>query len=1255
MKRKRVLALALTAAIALGNIPVYAQQGAGSDEPAACRVLLLDFEGNVNDSIKTDRITAMKKWVDGGAQPAVEGSDYSYAEGINSGTKALQFGGGSYLSLGNEADLNPASLTFAFWINPGASPLSGEQILVWNKGEWNQDGWYLSSLGENQPLVLSVGTRVFEAHMYANRAEVFPANTWTHVAVTFDNGTKQAKFYINGVEKASFEAEAADVIATDSSIEKAMGYNGPVYKDSYLKAAIDQVVLMDMAADTGMIEALYEEKKEGSTESMAQEDADAIYLPSTVYSDLNLPMTGSRHGSTITWESGNPDIIGTGGKVNVPDGAGTTVTLTATVTYGQGSEAIEARKEFTVTVKKMEMTLYNNMMDDVTLSDAYLLNAQEKDIEYLLSMNSKKFLYEFYKVAGLTPPTTEGYAGWERSNEVNFRGHFVGHYFSALSQAYLSSHDLKQKAELLVQIEDAVDGLKECQDAYSTAHPESAGYISAFCESALDAVQGTGDTDENVLVPWYNLHKVLAGVIDIAKNVEDKPELQKKAMEVACGFGDYIYYSRTSKWDEGTKLRILGTEYGGMNEALYELYNLTGDEHYKSAAECFDETVLFKELAAGNDVLAGKHANTTIPKFIGAAKRYQVLSNSRFGGNLSQEDKGSLKMYLTAAENFWDIVTAEHTYITGGNSQSEHFHEADVLAGYMDNRNCETCNTYNMLKLSRILFQITKDKKYMDYYENAFINAILSSQNPESGMMMYFQPMKAGYYKLYNSKYEDFWCCTGTGVENFTKLGDTIYLDMGADVYVNMYFASTYDRNGLGMKVEANMPASEEVKVTITKNDQDKAVRFRIPDWIPEGKTVSVQGADYREENGYLVLEGLTAGTELTLTLPMEAVAYDLPDNPDVIAFKYGPIALSCGLGTNGLDKEEGAGILVRAPQADKAVNGIVIVSTDSVGQWKENLAENLVRMEDSADGQVQFRLENTNRPELVYTPHYRQYQQRYGLYMTFASGDSQVLQDMLLKEKQAMREKEAASDIITVFDDNNTEWSHNLKTSGYSGYGTFGGRMYRDSNGGGWFSHDLVIDEDAPVQYLNTTYTTADNGRTFDIYINDELFAHETITNTDVEADEEGFYTVCRQIPEEYLTGAKTGEVKEQSGKPVITVKIQSTGGPAGGLYGISVTKDYDTEAALESVSVQGYFLNPEFDPDITEYTVTVPAGTEEIVLNTSPGIESGLVYSGDVLYDDAQPRTFKLEEGRTVITLNTKAQDHQTARMYVVIVEKE
>ncbi|HZL05974.1 MAG TPA: beta-L-arabinofuranosidase domain-containing protein, partial [Coriobacteriia bacterium] len=523
--------------------------------------------------------------------------------------------------------------------------------------------------------------------------------------------------------------------------------------------------------------------------------------------------------------------------------------------------------------------------------------------EYLLTLSSEKFLHEFYVVAGLEPPTAEGYGGWERSDATNFRGHAFGHYMSALAQSYASTRDATTKAALSAEITAAIEGLAEVQAAYATAHPESAGYVSAFRESALDRVEGTGPSDENVLVPWYILHKVLAGLLDVAEYVDGA--VGDEAFSIATAFGVYVY-GRVSVLDDVSTL--LRTEYGGMNEALYELYDLTGDPRFETAAQAFDEVDFFRSLAAGDDVLSGRHANTTIPKLIGALKRYTVMTqNEEYYAALTQEEKDELPMYLAAAENFFQIVVDHHTYVTGSNSHSEHFHGPDTLyaraAVQGDHaQTSETCNEYNMLKLSRELFRLTKDVKYADYYENTFINTILSSQNPDTGMTTYFQPMAPGYFKVYAMPFTEFWCCWGTGIENFSKLGDSMYFTDRGSVYVNMFFSSTFDYGAQNLRLsqEANMPNDDTVRFTVEAIDgadvaAETTLRLRVPDWIAGEPALTVNGESVVPEisRGYLLVPDVAAGDVIEYTMPMEVVAYDTADNANFVAFKYGPVVLS--------------------------------------------------------------------------------------------------------------------------------------------------------------------------------------------------------------------------------------------------------------------------------------------------------------------------------------------------------------------------
>jgi uncharacterized protein len=349
-------------------------------------------------------------------------------------------------------------------------------------------------------------------------------------------------------------------------------------------------------------------------------------------------------------------------------------------------------------------------------------------------------------------------------------------------------------------------------------------------------------------------------------------------------------YSNTKK--------VLSIEYGGMNDVLYELYHITKNKNNLVAAHSFDEEPLFKSLYEGKDILNGLHANTTIPKIIGALNRYRVL-----------DDKDANSYYLTVAENFWDIVVHHHTYSTGGNSENEHFGETDILDGEKTNCHCETCNVYNMLKLSRMLFETTGNVKYLDYNETALRNDILASQNPATGMTTYFQPMATGYFKVYSTPYSNFWCCTGTGMENFTKLNDSIYYKDADSVYVAQYVDSelTWKDKNLKLIQQSSLPESDTIKFTIYTLSGDTTsalLKIRIPDWCVGEMIVTLNGkkVETAHSDGFVTVGGnLHDGDIIEAAIPMQIRAIDLPDNKNSYALTFGPIVLCAQMGTDSM------------------------------------------------------------------------------------------------------------------------------------------------------------------------------------------------------------------------------------------------------------------------------------------------------------------------------------------------------------------
>ena len=1132
---KRIASICLAASLLASMAAPFSLAARPLTDSLGDPVLDLSFEGTLADgSTLQHPVTASEE------------SKLTFVDGVEEGTQAVELQG-AHLNLGTSVELQPQDLTLSFWLKP-TQTMTGEQIITWNKNEYNADGWYLSSLNDSIPRELSLGPGSSQPYLVAvdgNRSEFFPAGEWTHIVVTYDHVTKDVKIYRNGIPQTTRIKyginDSSTGILGQTDAMKSIGWNGEVYQtdSSHLRGALDEYRVYDEVATQKDVLALYEEmggQVDGA--EVAQADLNGLTIPSRTTENLTLPSQGAS-GSTIRWESSDPDVIALDGTV-VRGEEDQTVTLTA---YAQYQDAPEQSKEFTVVVAaqvREGLNIENSGLENVTLTDDYLVNASQQELNYLAdTLDPNRFLYECYKSAGLNPAdygSTQGYPeGWERSQGSNFRSHAFGHYMSAMAMMYRSynySTDNAQVKTLRDKLETAVEGLKVCQQAtYTDDNPDNDGFVAAFPVEVLGLADGLSTSNEPVVVPYYNLHKVLAGLLEIYNDLSLSPKaedqtLAQDALTLAENLGTFLYNRLVGRV---SKDRMLATEYGGMNDALYELYRLSGDPKHKEVAQLFDETSLFWELANGNDVLNGKHANTTIPKFIGALKRYTVLSEPEYYDQLTQEEKDELPQYLKAAESFWDTVVNHHTYVTGGNSCSEHFHAADQLYAQATGSNggaettCETCNTYNMLKLSRELFKVTGKKKYLDYYENTYINAILPSQNPETGMTMYFQPMAPGHNKVYSRPDTEFWCCTGTGMESFSKLGDSLYYTDENQVYVSMFFSSTFtdQKRNLKLTQTANMPNEDTVTFQVESLDggqvkEGTQLLVRVPDWLAGPLTVEKNGVAYEYDTSYgFAVIDVAAGDEIVCTMPMEVVAYDLPDNANFVAFKYGPMVLSADLGDKDIDSYVPNGILVRAATLDADAQTVIGIQNQSVEQWLDNLAENLVRVEDDEKGRVQFVLKNTDSDDgaLVYTPHYMQHGVRYGLYMYLEEPDSPAMQERILAEKQSLREEERAVSNLTNFDANNSEAAKDLKFD-RSSVGVFQGRQYRHAESGGWFSYNMELDVTAEHNYLRCTYYGGDVGRSFDVYLNGEKFKTERIT------DENGkvFYYVVDEIPQEYL-----------------------------------------------------------------------------------------------------------------------------------------
>jgi len=739
---------------------------------------------------------------------------------------------------------------------------------------------------------------------------------------------------------------------------------------------------------------------------------------------------------------------------------------------------------------------------DITITDLYVKRAQDNLVNYLLSMKSEKFLYEVFKVAKLTPLTEEGYQGWERSDHINFRGHFFGHYMSALALSYHAEKRDTLKKRLVEEMQVAIGGIAQAQENYALHNPESAGYISAFRESALDEVEGREippEEKENVLVPWYNLHKILAGLLDIYKSLKGiEEDTSQMALKVASRFGDYIYNRMNQLVD---KNRMLQIEYGGMNDALYHLFELTKKKEHMVAATYFDEDELFEKLANHENVLPGKHANTTIPKLIGALKRYQVFQDDESRKLLSEEELEKLTVYLEAAKNFWDIVINEHTYCTGGNSQSEHFREPNKLYYDAEVRNgdctCETCNTHNMLKLTRNLYFLTKDPKYLDYYERTYINAILASQNPENGMMMYFQPMGAGYNKVYNRPYDEFWCCTGTGIESFAKLADTYYFQENDCIFVNLYFSNEVSIADKNIHFVQNSDRKNSISTFTTSaisGDDVKPINLalRIPAWTDEFEVFHNDAkAEYEMKDGFAYLKQPVGKNEsVVIKFAPYLKLVSTKDNPNYVAFEYGPYVLAGGLGTKNISADNPNGIIVRVGTKERLLPDTLLTT---VNDWRENVNEYMQLIE-REDKLIAFQANNIDE-QIIFTPYYEMHGERYGIYFKLLEADSKEAQEAIKQKEDLLRKQELILAELHNFDENNSEYAKNI-TYYQSGIGAFRCKRYRKGLKNGWFSYEFTVPTIDEI-YLQLDFHREDIGKRMELIFNEQETMEIIVTDS--------------------------------------------------------------------------------------------------------------------------------------------------------------
>ncbi len=529
-------------------------------------------------------------------------------------------------------------------------------------------------------------------------------------------------------------------------------------------------------------------------------------------------------------------------------------------------------------------------LGQVRLTTGRWLDNQNRTLSYLRFVDVNRLLYNFRANHRLSTNGAAATGGWDAPT-FPFRTHMQGHLLTAWAQAYavLGDTTCRDKANAMVA------GMAACQ-ANNAAAGFAAGYLSGFPESDFTALEG--GTLSNGNVPWYCIHKTLAGLLDVWRLIGST-----QARDVLLALAGWVDW-RTGRLSASQMQSTLNVEFGGMNAVLADLYQQTGDTRWLTAAQRFDHAAVFNPLASNQDQLNGLHANTQVPKWIGAVREYKATGTTR---------------YRDIAANAWTITTAAHTYVIGGNSQAEHFRAPNAIAAYLTNDTAEQCNTYNMLKLTRELWLLDPNNAaYFDFYERALLNHLIGAQNPADshGHVTYFTPLRPGGRRgvgpawgggTWSTDYDSFWCCQGTGVETNTKLMESIYFYNGTTLTVNLFAPSvlTWSQRGITVTQTTTYPVGDTTSLQVTGSVGGSwTMRIRIPAWAT-GATVSVNGTAQgiaTTPGTYAALtRSWTSGDTVTVRLPMQVAVRPANDNANVVAVTYGPVVLAGNYGSTAL------------------------------------------------------------------------------------------------------------------------------------------------------------------------------------------------------------------------------------------------------------------------------------------------------------------------------------------------------------------
>ena len=743
-------------------------------------------------------------------------------------------------------------------------------------------------------------------------------------------------------------------------------------------------------------------------------------------------------------------------------------------------------------------------LGDVTLLDGPFKHARDLNIEVLLKYDVDRLLAPYRKEAGL-PKKAECYPNW-----AGLDGHVGGHYLSAMAINYAAAGntDCKNRMEYILS------EIKACQDANAVNNAEwGVGYAGGFPNSTkLWPAFKKGDFSIyfSSWAPFYNLHKMYAGLRDawLYCGYEDAKAMFLKF----CDWGIDL----TSGLSDEQMQSMLNVEHGGINEMFADAYQITGDEKYLTAAKRFSHRQLLDPLSEGIDNLDNKHANTQIPKFIGFERIAELSHDPKY-------DKAGLF--------FWETVTANRSLAFGGNSRREHFPSKTSCIDFVNvNDGPESCNSYNMLKLTEDLFRVHPSAKYTDYYERTMIDHILSTQHPVHGGYVYFTPARPRHYRVYSAPNQAMWCCVGTGMENHGKYNQFIYTHSKDSLYLNLFVASELNWKAKEVKIrqETNFPYEEKTVLTITKGSSPFTLLVRYPGWVSQGALkITVNGKTVSSSappSSYVRIDrNWKKGDVVKIILPMHNTIEHIPNVPEYIAFMHGPVLLGAKTGTEdlrGLIADDGRWSQYSSGEYLPVDKAPILIEDDL-----QNIGNKLVPVKGKP---LNFKLDvkMINPMELTLEPYYQIHDARYMMYWLALTNDRyRTYVDSLAKIEKARLAIEKRTIDFVATGEQQPETDHAMLKENSSSGNQFN-EFWRDARDGGYFSYDLMTNSEKDLSLFVRYWGAEWGGRKFDIYVDDEKLLTED--NTGV-WNLSKFRDVVYSIPDTMIDGKNHIRVKFQ------------------------------------------------------------------------------------------------------------------------------